>query len=76
MHTFICLTGLLLSQVLWKKAQEAGYSFSFETLIDKLTEVRKAEIVTLSGLKGKPVKEIRLEEMEPELMKLYQEMVK
>ncbi len=74
-HTFICLTGLLLSQALWKKAQEAGYSFSIETMIDQLTEVRQAEIVTLTGLKGKPAKEIRLEEMEPAVLKLYQELV-
>jgi transposase len=40
-HTFICLIGLLLSQVLWKKARDAGYSMSVETLIDRLTEIGK-----------------------------------
>ncbi len=71
-HTFICLTGLLLSQVIWKKAREAGYSYSIETLLDKLTEVRQAEIVSLTGFKGKPSKEVQLEKMEPELLQLYQ----
>jgi transposase len=71
-HTFICLIGLLLSQVIWKKARDAGYSMAVETLIDRLTEVRKAEIVTISSLKGKPQKEIHLEQMESELKKLYE----
>lgn len=75
-HTFICLTGLLLSQSLWKKAKEAGYNFSIETLLDKLMEVREAEIVSLTSLKGKPIKEKQLEEMEPELLELYQELDK
>ncbi len=71
-HTFICLIGLLLSQVLWKKACDAGYSMDVETLIDRLTEIRKAEVVTVTGLKGKPEKETLLEQMEPELEKLYE----
>ncbi len=76
-HTFICLSGLLLSQFIWKKAREAGYSYSIETLLDKLTEVRQAEIVSLlTGFKGKPSKEVQLEEMDPELLKLYQDLDK
>ena len=71
-HTFICLIGLLLSQVIWKKARDAGYSISIETLIDKLTEVRKAEIITVTSLKGQPKKETQLEEMEPEVQKIYE----
>jgi len=71
-HAFLSITGFLLSQALWKKAREAGYTVSIETLLDRLTEVREAEIVSLSGMKGKPVKEKQLEEMEPELLELYQ----
>jgi transposase len=71
-HTFICLIGLLLSQVIWKKAREAGYVMTIETLIDKLTEVRKAEIVTVTSVKGKPQKETQLEQMEPELQNIYE----
>ena len=74
-HTFICLIGLLLSQVLWKKAKDLGYTISVESLIDMLSEIRKAEIVTITGLKGKPAKELQLEEMEPELKKMYEELL-
>lgn len=70
-HAFICVIGLLLSQVLWKKASDLGYTFSVEGLIDKLTEVRRAEIITVSGLKGKPRKETQLEEMDPKLGRLF-----
>lgn len=71
-HTFICLTGLLLSQILWKKACQANYNLSIETLIDRLTEVRKAEIITLSDLKAKPQRHMQYEEMEPSLKELYE----
>jgi len=73
-HTFICLTGLLLSQVLWKKAKDLGYTFSAESLIDMLSQIRKAEIVTVTGMKGKPAKESQLEEMDPELEKMYEDL--
>jgi transposase len=56
-HTFIWLIGMLLSQVLWKKAKDLGYTISTENLIGMLSEVRKAEIVTVTGLKGKPARE-------------------
>ncbi len=71
-HTFICLTGLLLSQLLWKKTKELDYTYSIETVIDKLTSIRKADIVSLTGLKGKPARVSQLEEMDPDLEKLYQ----
>ena len=71
-HTFICLTGLLLSQLLWEKTKELGYNYSIETVIDKLTSIRKADIVSLTGLKGKPARVSQLEEMDPDLEKLYQ----
>jgi len=75
-HTFICLIGLLLSQILWKKAREAGHNLSLETLIDRLTQVRKAEIITVTSLRGKPVKETQTEEMPPELQRLYNDLAK
>ncbi len=74
-HTFICLTGLLLSQILWKKAHDAGYNMTLENLLDRLTEIREAEIITVQSLKAKPTKETQLEEMEPELKKLYDALV-
>jgi transposase len=74
-HTFICVTGLLLSQLVWKKAKDLGYTSSIETVIDQLSRVRQAEIVTVSGLKGKALREIQLEEMEPELEQMYNDML-
>lgn len=74
-HTFICLTGLLISQLLWKKAKDLGYTFSVESIIEMLSQIRKAELVTLTGLKGKPTKESQLEKMEPELEKLYEDLL-
>jgi transposase len=73
-HAFICMMGLLLSQLLWKKACKLGYSMSLEELLDKLTEVRKAEIFTITGLKGKPQREEIFEEMEPGLLKLHNDL--
>ncbi len=74
-HTFICLAGLLLSQVLQKKASDAGHNVGIESLIDRLSEVRMAETVTIQSLKSKPVRETQLEEMDPELQKLYDDLV-
>lgn len=75
-HTFICLIGLLISQILWKKACELGYSFSIGNLIDRLTEIREAEIITITDFKRRPQKEVQLEEVEPGLQKLYEELIK
>jgi len=74
-HTFICATGLLLSQLLWKKACEAGYQMSIEKILDRLSEVRQVEILYMSELKGRPRKEIKLEEMDVSLEELYNALV-
>lgn len=39
------------------------------------SEVRKAEIVTVTCMKGKPTRESLLEEMEPELEKIYKDLL-
>jgi len=46
-----------------------------ENLIDRLTGIQKAEIIAVNSLKSKPVKETQLEEMEPELQKMYEALV-
>ena len=74
-HTFICLIGLLLSQILWKKAREAGHTISLEALLDRLSEVRQAEVITLSSHQGRPAKTTQLEQMEPELQRLYDDVM-
>jgi hypothetical protein len=61
--------------VLWKKARNLGYNYSIESLIDMLSDVRMTEIVSITGFRGKPAKISQLEEMEPELNKLYQELL-
>jgi len=48
---------------------------SVETLIDRLAEIRKAEIVTITSLKGRPKKQTQLEKMDPELQKLYETLI-
>lgn len=73
-HTFICLAGLLLSQALVKKASDAGYNMSIESLIDRLSEVRMAETITVFNLNSKPVRETQLEEMDPALQKFYDDL--
>ena len=74
-HAFICVMGLLLSQLLWKKARDLGYSFSVDDLLNRLTKVRKAEILTIAKLDEKPQREELFEEMEPGLLKLYNDLV-
>ncbi len=74
-HTFICLIGLLITQILWKKASELGYSWSLEKLLDNLTTIRKIEIITLTDLQGRPQMEVQLEDMEPDLQRLYEGLI-
>ncbi len=52
-----------------------GYTSSIEKIIGELSMVRQTKIVTITGLKGKAPKEIQLEEMEPDLEKMYNDMV-
>lgn len=75
-HTFICLIGLLLSQLLWKQAKEVGYRMNVETLLDRLSEVRLAEIWTVRDLKEKPQKEEQLEDTDAALDSLYHTLTK
>jgi len=46
-----------------------------EFLIDRLTEIRKAEIVTVTNLKGKHKKQTHFEKTDPELQKLYETLI-
>lgn len=70
-HTFMCVIGMLLTQLLQKMAREAGFSYSSDKIIEMLSEVREAVIITLTDLKGKPSKQVQLEEMDEEVNKLY-----
>ena len=70
-HTFVCIIGLLLSQMLWQKAKEEGYEGSIESLLDLLTQVRQVEIISVSDLQKKPIEETTLETMKPDIQKWY-----
>lgn len=74
-HTFICIMGLLLSQLVYKHAAAYGYAEGLDHLLDQLSTIRKAEIVTITQLKAKPVKTVQLEHMEPELKELYEQLL-
>ena len=49
----------------------SDHEMGLDNLFGRLTEIRKTEIITVKGLKGKPAKETQLEEMELELQELY-----
>ena len=70
-HTFICLIGFLLTQLLWKKVTESGMKISPNRLLDRLEEIRQVEMLTLTDIKSKPQREIQLEEMDAELAELW-----
>jgi len=57
--------------MLWQKAKEEGYEGSIESLLDLLTQVRQVEIISVSDLQKKPIKETTLETMKPEIQKWY-----
>ena len=48
---------------------------STEKLLDKLMSVRQSEVYIINDLKGKPKKEIQLEEMDNELKEMYERLV-
>jgi transposase len=75
MHIFMCIIAFLISQLLTKQAKEAGFDISTEKLLEKFMSVREAEIYIINGLKGRPKKEIQLEEMDDELKKMYETLV-
>ena len=65
--------GLLLSQLAYKYASACGYADGLDHLLDQLNTIRKVEMVTITQLK--PVKTEQLEHMEPELQKLYEQLL-
>jgi len=55
---------------MYKVARDSGFLYSSDKIIDMLSEVREAEIVKISDLKGKVSKEVQLEEMDDNVKKL------
>jgi transposase len=62
-HTFICLLGLLLGELLRKKLFDAGMKMSLEEIIERLSNIRKSNTIYYTGKKGKPKAESQLESM-------------
>lgn len=52
-HTFCCLIGFLLMQLMHKKVTEGGINISREKLIEKLSEIRKGRMVHMDALNKK-----------------------
>ncbi|OQA03642.1 MAG: hypothetical protein BWY69_00327 [Planctomycetes bacterium ADurb.Bin401] len=55
-HTFCCLIGFLLMQLMQKKIAKAGIKISHEKLIEKLSEIRKCRIAKPIDVKNKKIK--------------------
>jgi len=62
-HTFICLLGLLLGEILRKKLFDAGIKMSLEEIIERLSNIRKSTTIYYTGKKGKPKVESQVESM-------------
>lgn len=62
-HTFICLLGLLLGELLRKKLFDADIKMGLEEIIEQLSNIRQSTIIYYTGKKGKPKIESQLEVM-------------
>lgn len=71
-HTFMCLTGFFLSQLLYYKLKTKNIDVtSIEDMLDKLHKVREIEIVEKTGKAGRPKVTRQLEKCSKELQQLF-----
>ena len=70
-HTFICLLGLLLVEILRKKVHDAGIKMSLDDIFNHLGNIRESVSLSFIGEKGKPRVEVQLEEMDETEKKLF-----
>jgi len=70
-HTFICLLGLLLTEILRKKIHDAGIKMSLDDIFNHLENIRESLSLSFTGKKGKPRVEMQLEEMDETEKKLF-----
>ena len=70
-HTFICLLGLLLTEILRKKVYDAGIKISLDEILSYLGNIRESVSLLSPGGKGKPRVEVQLEEMDETEKKLF-----
>jgi transposase len=70
-HVFTCVIAYLLEQLLLLRAQRAGVPVSSaEELLTRLTQVRQATVVRLSGSSA-PTVSTQIEEMDESLTELW-----
>ena len=62
-HTFICLLGLMLVEILRKKVYDAGIKMSLDDVLYHLGNIRESVSLFSTARKGKPRVEVQLEEM-------------
>jgi transposase len=70
-HTFICLLGLLLAEILRKKVHDAGIKMSLDDILYHLVNIRESVSLFSTGKKGRPRVEVQLEEMDETEKKLF-----
>ena len=70
-HTFICLLGLLLAEILRKKVHDAGIKMSLDDILYHLGNIRESVLLFSTKQKGRPRVEIQLEETDETEKKLF-----
>jgi transposase len=71
LHVFTCILGYLLANVLFQRAQRASAPFaSMESLLDALTEVRRATVARSATGKGRMRLTTQLEDVDAQLAPL------
>jgi len=71
-HTFMCLLGLLLAEILRKKVFDAGIKLSLDDILDTLSNIRESVAITYTAKKGRPRVDVQLEEMDDVEKMLFQ----
>jgi transposase len=75
-HVFICLVAFLLARVVEREARKAGMRECVSGILDLLSDVRLAMMLTASGKKGgRPRASWQLEKTEPETLSLFGRLV-
>jgi transposase len=73
-HTFICLMALLLSRLVEREAQQAGYQGSLSGLLDQLASIRLAVVLRPASEKGgRPRCEWTLEDSQESTRQIFQQ---
>lgn len=70
-HTFICLLGLLLVEILRKKVHDTGIKMSLNDILDHLENIRESVSLSSPEGKGRPRVETQLEKMNETEKKLF-----